>query len=24
LSAVILRGMAETPPLDHSYFEIAN
>jgi creatinine amidohydrolase len=24
LSAVILRGIAETPPLDHSYFEIAN
>jgi creatinine amidohydrolase len=24
LSAVILRGMAEAPPLDHSYFEIAN
>lgn len=24
LSAVILRGMTETPPLDHSYFEIAN
>ena len=24
LSAVILRGMTETPPLDHSYFETAN
>ncbi len=24
LSTVILRGMTETPPLEHSYFEIAN
>lgn len=24
LSALIVRGMAETPPLDHSYFETAN
>jgi len=24
LSALIVRGMAETPPLPHSYFEVAN
>jgi creatinine amidohydrolase len=24
LSALIVRGMGEMPPLEHSYFEIAN
>ena len=24
LSALIVRGMTETPPLEHSYFEVAS